>query len=508
MGLGQFCGEGNSMGGNGASGSQETGGSVDTISEALAARLAGVVSGLGLPENEFDAILAEASGRSSALARVAGDGPAAAHLAETAAIAQVLAGLAAAGRLGRNRVDRVTRRQASTAGLSSDLVGLVLYVEVLRVRQLLELPPDEAIEAQLRILMGFAPVSEVSLWTSEPDGRPRCMLLLGDGPATRRVRAAARAALETAELIPNERGFIHAIPVLRWGHPLAALVVRARPEQRERALVFAQEATATLVYAIERQALLERSAEGERSLVESSERRLARLGLDLHDGPIQELAAFAGDLHLLRRQLARVIAAHEHGDLVLGRIDDLEARLVELDRELRELAISAESSALMTRSLPELLSAELQAFAGRHKIATQLDIRGRLDSLTASQRITLLRITQEALTNVQAHSRASEVSVTVFPGRAHVSLEVTDNGRGFDVERTLLQAARRGRLGLVGMSERVRLLGGRFDLQSSRGGPTTVSAILPRWRPLEAAAEADHGTAATSVTATATLQAG
>ena len=483
------------MGRNGTAVSQETGGSRNTISSSLAARLAGVVSALGLREDESEAILADASNRGSALARAAGDGPAAAQLAETAAIAQVLARLAASGRLGRQQVDEVTRRLARTAGLSSDLVGLVLYVEALRGSQLLELPPDEAVEAQLAMLIAFAPISEVSLWRSDPNGRPRCMRLLGKGPATRRVRAAARAALETEEPIPNEHGFIHAIPILRWGHPLAALVVRARPEERERALVFAQEATATLAHAIERQGFLERSAEGERNLVESSERRLARLGLDLHDGPIQELAAFAGDLHLLRRQLARVIAAHEHGDLVLGRIDDLEARLVELDRELRELAISAESSALMARAFPELLSAEVKAFASRYKVEAQLAVRGRLDSLTASQRITLLRITQEALTNVQAHSRATEVSVTVFPGRTHVSLEVTDNGCGFDVERALVQAARTGRLGLVGMSERVRLLGGRFDLQSRRGGPTTVSALIPRWRPLEAGADEGRGAA-------------
>lgn len=477
------------MGRNGTAASQVTGESQNTISSSLAARLAGLVSALGLREDESEAILADVNDRASALASAAGDGPAAAQLAETAAIAQVLARLAEAGRLGRQRVDKVTRRLARTAGLSPDLVGLALYVEALRGPQLLELPPDEAVETQLRVLFAFAPISEVSLWTSDPNGRPRCTLLVGEGQATRGVRAAARAALETEQPVPNERGFIHAIPILRWGHPIAALVVRARPEERERALVFAEESTATLAYAIERQSLLERSAEGERSLVESSERRLARLGLDLHDGPIQELAAFAGDLHLLRRQLTRVIAPHEHGEIILGRIDDLEARLVEVDRELRELALSAESSALMVKPLPELLSVELQAFAARHEIEVQLDVRGRLDTLTASQRITLLRIVQEALTNVQAHSGASEVSVNVFPGRTHVSVEVTDNGRGFDVQRVLLQAARTGRLGLVGMSERVRLLGGRFDLQSSPGGPTTITALIPRWRPQEVETE-------------------
>ena len=57
---------------------------------------------------------------------------------------------------------------------------------------------------------------------------------------------------------------------------------------------------------------------------------------------------------------------------------------------------------------------------------------------------------------------------------------------GFQVARTLLDGAQRGRLGLVGSSERIRLLGGRFDVRSEPGGPTTVSLSLPRWRPMGA----------------------
>jgi len=60
-----------------------------------------------------------------------------------------------------------------------------------------------------------------------------------------------------------------------------------------------------------------------------------------------------------------------------------------------------------------------------------------------------------------------------------------DDGRGFEVERTLVDAARTGHLGLVGMSERVRLLGGRLDVESRPGGPTRIAAVIPRWRPPE-----------------------
>jgi signal transduction histidine kinase len=60
---------------------------------------------------------------------------------------------------------------------------------------------------------------------------------------------------------------------------------------------------------------------------------------------------------------------------------------------------------------------------------------------------------------------------------------IEDNGRGFDLERTLARARRRGRIGLSGIEERARLLGGTCTIKSRPGGPTSVAIDLPRWRP-------------------------
>ena len=76
--------------------------------------------------------------------------------------------------------------------------------------------------------------------------------------------------------------------------------------------------------------------------------------------------------------------------------------------------------------------------------------------------------------------------------RAWTELTVADDGCGFSVEPGLARAARRGRLGLIGIHERVRMLGGTFRIDSAEGGPTTLTVTLPRWEPLDPAA-ADHG---------------
>jgi signal transduction histidine kinase len=272
--------------------------------------------------------------------------------------------------------------------------------------------------------------------------------------------------------------------------PRAVLVLRLRRGAHEPGLVCARAAAAALGPVLERAWLLERNAARERSLVESSERRIARLGFDLHDGALQDVAVLAADLRLFREQLARALFEAESRGLLLGRIADLEARLEALDDDLREIATSFQSSRYHGRPLQDVLDDEVASFARRSDTRASLHTSGDLSDLTDSQRIAILRIVQEALSNVREHSGATEVRTSIVHRGGKIEVEVVDDGRGFSVEATLLRAARNGRLGLVGMAERVRLLGGRLEVDSRPGGPTTISATLPEWRPVVKEADA------------------
>ena len=228
--------------------------------------------------------------------------------------------------------------------------------------------------------------------------------------------------------------------------------------------------------------MLERNAERERALVESSERRLLRLGLDLHDGPLQDIAALAVDLRLFRQQLTKPEALEPHRAIYTGRVDDLSGRLSALERELRELALSLESATLVHAPFEELVQGMVNRLASETEVSVSFELRGNIDDFTPSLRIALLRLVEESLSNVREHSGAKRLSIVIVATDVRVRAEIVDNGSGFDVERTLVEAARLGRLGLVGMGERIRLLGGRLEITSAPGGPTTISATIPRWR--------------------------
>jgi signal transduction histidine kinase len=222
----------------------------------------------------------------------------------------------------------------------------------------------------------------------------------------------------------------------------------------------------------------------EPGLAAANERLLVRLGFDLHDGPLQQVYALAQDVRLLREQMGDVVGG-EHRETVVGRFADLEAQLAELHQDLRDLAHSLEPRSLLQQPLPQAVERELAALNRRTGISTSIVLEGSFDALTASQRIALLRVLQEALSNIRYHSGSHKVSVTLRDDPVTgVCMEVGDDGRGFDPAGVVPAADGESGIGLVGMRERLRLLGGRLEIESAPGGPTTVRATLPRWLPL------------------------
>jgi signal transduction histidine kinase len=373
---------------------------------------------------------------------------------------------------------------AEACALPLSAARYVLFREVVGNPRVLELPPLMAIELQLSLLLGLDVLSDVSLWTRTPGGL-ECILSLGDeGRPSRRMRAEAKATLRQRSRLSLLGGSqLRSALVQRFREPYAAIVGRVGSVEQSVAEAYLLQTAAGLSPIIEREHLLEYSASRERTLTASSERRLMRLGFDLHDGPIQDVLALAADVQLLQQQVYPFVL-EDYREQAHGRFDDLTARLVDLDRQLREIAHSLETKSVLSRPLGEILHREVDSFSERSGIDAELEIRGDPDSLSSAQRITVFRAIQEALANVREHAGATTVSVRVRARRSAIELQIVDNGMGFEVERALAKAAQRGRLGLVGIGERVRMVGGSFELESQPGGPTSLKITLPRWEPL------------------------
>jgi signal transduction histidine kinase len=373
---------------------------------------------------------------------------------------------------------------AEACALPLPAARIILFGQAAGSPRLLELPPLLAAETQLNLLLGLDVLADVSLWKRTPGGLECIISLGGAGDPSRRVRAEAKAVLRGRSRLSLLGGSnLRSAAVHRFGQPYAVVVGRLGSVEPVVADAFLAEAAAALSPVVEREQLLEHSSNRERMLVGSSERRLMRLGFDLHDGPIQNVLALAADVRLLQQQVYPFVL-EDYREQAFGRFDDLTSRLTELDRELRELAHSLETKSVISRPLGEILHREIDNLAERTGITTTLEIRGDPDTLSSGQKITIFRAIQEALANIREHSGATSVVIRVRARRSAIEVQITDDGMGFEVERALAKAAQRGRLGLVGIAERVRMVGGTFELESTPGGPSTLKLTLPRWEPL------------------------
>jgi len=111
--------------------------------------------------------------------------------------------------------------------------------------------------------------------------------------------------------------------------------------------------------------------------------------------------------------------------------------------------------------------------------ATKVDITGSRRRLTPEIELTVFRIAQELLSNIRRHSQASSVEMSLDFGADALTLIVSDNGQGFNIPERTSDLAQSGKLGIIGMRERARLIGGTLIVQSEKGAGTTITLRIP-----------------------------
>jgi len=212
--------------------------------------------------------------------------------------------------------------------------------------------------------------------------------------------------------------------------------------------------------------------------IESAKRRLHRLALDVHDGPMQNLAVIGFSLGDLRRKLTALVPADQQAGIDAG-MEQIGAELGRVESDLRSLISALEHGGVTSVPVVDAVEMEIEEFERRSAVAPELIVSGDVRTETDSQRIALQSITRSALANVAKHAAAQTVTVRLIGAPDSVTLVIEDDGRGFDPTRP----PKKGHFGLKGMRERVAMLGGTFDVESRPGGPTRITATLEVWRP-------------------------
>ena len=209
-----------------------------------------------------------------------------------------------------------------------------------------------------------------------------------------------------------------------------------------------------------------------RQILSAQEEERRRISRELHDVIAQTLTGINIRLATLKKEAS----VSTHGlDRNIARTQRLVEKSVNI---VHEFARELRPAVLDDLGLIPALHSFVKLFSKRTGIQVQLKVFAGVEQLENNQRTTLYRVVQEALTNVSRHAHASRVEVSIQKLTHGVCMKINDNGKSFSVER-LLHGKGGKRLGLVGMRERLEMVGGRFEIASTPGQGTTVTAEIP-----------------------------
>jgi PAS domain S-box-containing protein len=261
------------------------------------------------------------------------------------------------------------------------------------------------------------------------------------------------------ELAQSKRDGSRIIVASRWsvwrapdGKPLGFLEVNSDITERKRA----EEGLRTI--------------SGRLLQMQDEERR--RIARELHDSAGQTLVALDMNLSSIQREAKQLSAQ------ALKTCSESLELVKTLSRELRTISHLLHPPLLDEAGLLSAVRWYVEGFAERSKIPVDLDLDADLGRLSSEAETAIFRIVQECLTNIHRHSGSPTAAIRISRGPREVKVEVRDQGKGISVPKQRSAGSMKRGVGIQGMQERMRQLGGRFEIRSGKGG-TAVIAILP-----------------------------
>jgi two-component system sensor histidine kinase DegS len=209
-----------------------------------------------------------------------------------------------------------------------------------------------------------------------------------------------------------------------------------------------------------------------RQITRVQEEERKRIARELHDDTIQALVFHYQQIYDLTDSVKDL------PEEAVSRINKLLQQTNNIIEELRRLSQDLRPAALDRLGLLPALKRLASDVAAHSGIATEVKVTGVERRLPTEVELVLFRITQEALRNTWKHAQATLAEITVEFAEGKTRVTVSDNGQGFDVHQVIDDRGR-GKLGLAGMMERAKLLGGTLTVSSELGKGTTLTAELP-----------------------------
>jgi signal transduction histidine kinase len=204
-------------------------------------------------------------------------------------------------------------------------------------------------------------------------------------------------------------------------------------------------------------------------LLHAQDEERRRIARELHDSAGQLIAALAMNLRPLEREASKI------GSDAVALVKQSAALVDDLSREVRTISHLLHPPLLDDVGLVPALRSYVAGFAERSGIKVDFEIISDFGRLSLDTETAIFRIVQESLANIHRHSESSVASIRISHGEDDARLEVQDHGRGIPAEK---QSPDKAGVGIRGMRERVRQLGGTFEVRSSGEG-TVVLARFP-----------------------------
>lgn len=213
-------------------------------------------------------------------------------------------------------------------------------------------------------------------------------------------------------------------------------------------------------------------SELQRRRIENRELERKRLAKELHDGPLQDLYGVNYQLQLFSEHLKDRKKQQSLGEI--------QKNLNSIVRKLKGICGELRPPTLVPFGLEKAIRSHAENQQEDHpEIKIDLVLDRDHQVLSEALRLALFRIYQQAFYNILKHSFAKQIQVTFQIDAEYAVLEVKDDGIGFDTSRSWIELAREGRLGLVGVAERVEALGGSLQVKSKPGEGTVIRVELP-----------------------------